>query len=122
MMRECVLLVEHDDRTARQITQALRGAGFSIMVLGDAGEAIDLLRLVAFDLVLVDVGTLRYVGPAALMRVLRSAPLLRFTTPATVGPQGSAGALLLDDTGADQRRLVAAIEAQLRPAVPPLAG
>ncbi len=61
-MSICVLLVEHDERVLHQLGRGLRDAGFMVMPLGDAEQAIDLLCLVAFDLVLADTGTLRYAG------------------------------------------------------------
>ncbi|HMA36495.1 MAG TPA: hypothetical protein VKY74_18710 [Chloroflexia bacterium] len=109
-MRLCVLLIEHDASLGERIGHALRSAGFVVMTLTDADEAIDLLCLVAFDLVLADVGTLRYAtgrhnALTALLQVLRSAPLLRFTTPATMGP-ASDGALVLDQLSRDLPHLL----------------
>ena len=115
-MRRNVLLIEHDRDLAAQLGRGLRVAGFAVMVLHDADEAIDLLRRAAFDLVLADAGTLRYsaarnTGLAALLQVVRNAPLLRFTTPATMGREGSAGALVLDHPALDLPRLLDAIHA-----------
>jgi len=119
-MCSCVLVVEHDAYVRQAIGRGLRQAGFQVMLLSDADEAIDLLCLVAFDLVLADVGTLRYCsGPAsgltALMQVVRSAPLQCFTTPATMGAASQVGMLLLDPPPHDVTVLVAAVREQLAP-------
>src|SRR5690349_5273735 len=106
-MSVCVLLVEHDDRVLHQLGRELRDAGFLVMPLGDADQAIDLLCLVAFDLVLADTGTLRYAAArghnslTALVQAMRGAPLLLFTTPTTQAPGTAGGALLLDQPARD---------------------
>ena len=113
-MQLSVLLIEHDAALIEQVSRGLRNAGFVVMALRDADESIDLLRMVSFDLVLADVGTLRYAagggtGLTALMQVLRHAPLMRFTTPATMGRDGACGALVLDPPTSDLPHLLAAI-------------
>jgi len=115
-MRRNVLLIEHDRELATQLGRGLHEAGFAVMVLQDADEAIDLLRLATFDLILANAGTLRYsaarnTGLVALLQVVRNAPLLRFTTPVTMGPAGSTSALVLDYPVLDLPRLLDAINA-----------
>src|SRR5690349_17094838 len=114
-MGVCVLLVEHDERVLHQLGRRLRDAGFLVMPLDDADQAIDLLCLVSFDLVLADSGTLRFAAArgsnslTALVQAIRGAPLLLFTTPATC-PSGSPGeTLLLEQAGRDLPRLLSAI-------------
>ena len=118
-MAHCVLLIEHDPAVQAQVNHALSQAGFIVMALADAEEALDLLGLFSFDLVLADVGTLRYAGHQSggltgLMRTLRDAPLLRFTTPQTMGPAGAQGAFLLGPPVPDLPRLLDAVQALLR--------
>ena len=71
------------------------------MPIGDVDEAIDLLCLVSFDLVLADVGSLRYTtarrdGLTAMLHALRATPLLRFSTAGAPNAGDPAGALALD--------------------------
>jgi CheY-like chemotaxis protein len=119
-MSICVLLVEHDERVLHQLGRGLRDAGFLVMPLGDAEQAIDLLCLVAFDLVLADTSTLRYAGAGgtnpltALVQTLRNAPLLLFTTATTQAPGAPGAPLLLEQPLRDRPRLVAAIDLLLR--------
>lgn len=119
-MSICVLLVEHDERVLHLLGRGLRDAGFLVMPLGDAEQAIDLLCLVAFDLVLADTGTLHYAGArganplTVLVQTLRNAPLLLFTTAPTAAPGAAGGALLLEQPSRDLPRLVAAIDLLLR--------
>lgn len=118
-MAHCVLLIEHDPAVQAQVGHALHEAGFIVMSLADAEEALDLLGLFLFDLVLADVGTLRYAGHAGsglttLMRAIRAAPLLRFTTPHTMGPAGAQGAFLINQIPHDLPRLLDAVQALLR--------
>ncbi len=123
-MSICVLLVEHDERVLHQLGRGLRDAGFLVMPMGDAEQAIDLLCLVSFDLVLADTGTLRYAGAAganpltALVQTLRNAPLLLFTTATTQAPGAPGAALLLEQPLRDLPRLVAAIDLLLRDKAP----
>ena len=115
MRSSCLLLIEHDAGVRDSICRALRGAGFLVMPIADVDEAIDLLCLVSFDLVLADVGSLRYTterrdGLAAMLHVLRATPLLRFST---AGPQDAGdpgGALALDQPARDLPVLLDAVQ------------
>lgn len=106
-----VLLIEHDLGLRTHLGSALRAAGFLVMALDNADEAIDLVRLVTFDLVLADVGTLRYAqrppgGLTALVSVLRRTRLLCFTSLRTMGPEGGHGAPVLGDLVQDVPQLL----------------
>ncbi len=118
-MAHCGLLIEHDPAIQDQMSHALGHAGFIVMALAAAEEALDLLGLFTFDLVLAAVGTLRYAGHAGggltgLMRTLHDAPLLRFTTPQTMDPAGAQGAFLLGPLAPDLLRLLDVVQALLR--------
>ncbi len=118
-MEHCILLIEHDPAVQAQVSHMLHQAGLIVMALADAEEALDLLGLFSFDLVLADVGTLRYAGHAGgglmtLMRSIRDAPLLRFTTPYTMGPAGAQGAFLIAQPAPDLPRLLDAVQSLLR--------
>jgi hypothetical protein len=119
-MSVCVLLVEHDEQVLHQLGRGLRDAGFLVMPLGDADQAIDLLCLVSFDLVLADTGTLRYAAArgsnslTALVQAIRGAPLLLFTTAATQPPGSSGDALLLAQPIRDFPLLLGTIDLLLR--------
>jgi hypothetical protein len=97
------------------ICRALRGAGFQVMPIADVDEAIDLLCLVSFDLVLADVGSLRYTtarpdGLAAMLSALRATPLLRFSTAPPAGLPTYEGALALDQPARDLPVLLDAVQ------------
>ncbi len=118
-MAQCVLLIEHDPAVQVQVGHTLVQAGLIVMPLADAEEALDLLGLFSFDLVLADVGTLRYAGShcgglTALMRTLRDAPLLRFTTTQTMGAAGTQGAFLIQQPLQDLPQLLATVQSLLR--------
>ena len=119
-----VLLVEHDERVLHGLGRGLRDAGFLVMPLDDADEAIDLLCLVSFDVVVVDAATLRYAnvrntnGLTALVRVLRGAPLLLFTATPALKPPGADTLLVLEHSIRDLPRLLHAIDGLLRDRLP----
>ena len=111
MRSSCLLLIEHDAGVRDSICRALRGAGFLVMPIADVDEAIDLLCLVSFDLVLADVGSLRYTtarldGLTAMLHALRATPLLRFSTAGAP----TAGALALDQPARDLPVLLDAVQ------------
>ena len=105
--------------------RGLRDAGYLVMPLNDADAALDLLCLISFDLVLADTTSLRYAGRhggnglAALVSILRGAPLLLFTRGAGEPEPAAEGALLvLGPPARCMPRLLVAIEQVLqRPAV-----
>ena len=119
-----VLLVKHDERGLHALGRGLREAGFLVMPLGDADEAIDLLGLVSFDVVVVDAATLRYAhvrhanGLTALVRVLRGAPLLLFTATPALKPPGDNTILVLEHAVRDLPCLLRAIDQLLGDRLP----
>ena len=85
------------------------------MPIADVNEAIDLLYLVSFDLVLADVGSLRYTtarrdGLTAMLHALRATPLLRFSTVGAPNAGDPAGALAFDQPARDLPVLLDAVQ------------
>ena len=54
--RKAILIVEDDDAISALITDALRGAGYSVQGVGLAARAVDVLRSSRFDLLILDLG------------------------------------------------------------------
>src|SRR5262249_47630849 len=65
-----LLLVEDDAPLITAVTRGLRGAGYAVDTAGSAEEGVGLLRLNAYDIVVLDLG-LPDVGGLPLLRRLR---------------------------------------------------
>ncbi len=57
-----VLLVEDDEHLAMALTERLRSVGFEVMTAGDGMSALQLLRLVDHDALVLDLGLPRMHG------------------------------------------------------------
>jgi DNA-binding response OmpR family regulator len=82
-----ILVVEDEKRVARFIRKALTEEGFTVVLSGDGNEALDVLRLEAFDAVVLDVMLPGRDGLALTRRLregLNAVPVLLLTARASV--------------------------------------
>jgi len=82
-----ILVVEDEKRVARFIRKALTEEGFTVVLSDDGGEALNLLRVEAFDAVVLDVMLPGRDGLAVTRRLreyLNAVPVLLLTARASI--------------------------------------
>lgn len=73
-----ILIIEDEDSVRRLLCRALERRGHRVWGAGSAREALEQARLVAFDLVICDVGLPDLPGPAVVRRLAELRPGTRF--------------------------------------------
>ena len=74
-MASCVLLIVNNGDVLRNAYASMRDAGYLVIPLNDAGQAVEHSKRVSFDVVVADMQTLNWVnGEQGEQRAFHAAP------------------------------------------------